>query len=76
LLAVPTMAAATIFDLWKSAGVFSLNQFHLLAFGFIVSFFAAMVSIKWLLRFIQNHTFISFGIYRIIIVLLFLLFIL
>src|SRR3989344_4944250 len=71
LLAVPTMAAATIFDLWKSAGSFSLEQFHLLTFGFVVSFFAAILTIKWLLRFIQNHTFVSFGVYRIIIALLF-----
>ncbi len=76
LLAVPTMAAATIFDLWKSANSFSLEQFHLLAFGFIVSFFAAIIAIKWLLRFIQNHTFISFGVYRIIIALLFWIFVL
>ena len=75
LLAVPTMAAATIFDLWKSADGFSLEQFHLLTFGFIVSFFAAIIAIKWLLRFIQNHTFIPFGIYRIIIALLFWLFV-
>lgn len=74
LLAVPTMAAATVFDLWKSASSFSLGQFHLLAFGFVVSFFSAMIAIKWLLRFIQNHTFISFGVYRIVIALSFLIF--
>ncbi len=71
LLAVPTMAAATAYDLYKSAGSFSFGQFHLLAIGFVVSFIVAAASIKWLLYFIKNHTFISFGIYRIIVALLF-----
>lgn len=67
LLAVPTMAAATAYDLYKSAGSFSLGEFHILAIGFIVSFFVAMASIKWLLYFIKNHSFISFGVYRIVV---------
>jgi undecaprenyl-diphosphatase len=34
--------------------------------GFIVAFISALFAIKWLLKFISNHSFISFGIYRII----------
>jgi len=71
LLAVPTMIAATGYDLLKSAHSFSFDQFGLLALGFIVSFIVAMVSIKWLLNYIKNHTFIAFGIYRIIAAFLF-----
>src|SRR3989344_8241522 len=71
LLAVPTMAAATFYDLYKSAGSFSFNEFHLLATGFIISFIVAIVAIKWLLQFIKNHTFISFGVYRIVVAMLF-----
>jgi len=71
LLAVPTMAAATGYDLFKSAGSFSFDQFYLLAIGFIVSFVVALAAIKWLLNYVKNHTFISFGIYRIIAALLF-----
>jgi len=70
-LSVPTMAAATGFDLIKSGGHFSLEEFNLLLMGFISSFIIALLSIKWLIRFIKNHTFISFGIYRILISLLF-----
>jgi undecaprenyl-diphosphatase len=66
LLAVPTMAAATAYDLYKSAGSFTFGEFHVLAVGFIVSFLVAMASIKWLLYFVKNHTFISFGVYRIL----------
>ncbi|OGZ65565.1 MAG: undecaprenyl-diphosphatase UppP [Candidatus Staskawiczbacteria bacterium RIFCSPHIGHO2_02_FULL_43_16] len=71
LLAVPTMAAATGYDLYKSAGSFTFGEFHILAIGFLVSFFVAWASIKWLLYFIKNHTFIWFGVYRIVIALLF-----
>lgn len=75
LLAVPTMAAATLYDLYKSAGEFSFSEFHLLAIGFITSFVVAVVAIKWLLNFIKNHTFISFGIYRIVVAVLFWIFV-
>lgn len=71
LLAVPTMAAATAYDLYKSAGSFSFGEFPILAIGFIVSFIVAMLAIRWLLQFIKNHSFIPFGVYRIIIAVLF-----
>ena len=70
LLAVPTMAAATGYDLLKNASQFSFDQVQFLAIGFVMSFIVALVSIKFLLRFIQAHTFIPFGIYRIALVLL------
>ncbi|MFZ2763885.1 MAG: undecaprenyl-diphosphatase UppP [Minisyncoccia bacterium] len=72
LLAIPTMAAATGLDLVKSAGQFSSADFTNLGVGFVVSFAMATVSIKFLLKFIQNHNFTSFGIYRIILALGFL----
>ena len=71
LLSVPTMVAATGLDLMKSSGQFTLEDFNLLLMGFISSFIVALLSIKWLIHFIKNHTFISFGIYRILISLLF-----
>jgi len=71
LLAVPTMLSATVFDLSKSAGDFSFSQLHFLIAGFITSFFIAALSVKFLLYFIKKHTFVSFGVYRIILALLF-----
>lgn len=72
LLAIPTMLAATVLDLSKNAASFSHEQFFSLAVGFIVSFIVAIIAIKFLLAFIQKHSFIVFGIYRILIALLFL----
>ena len=66
LLAVPTMLAATGLDLAKNAGSFSMDQVSALSVGFIVSFLVALASIKFLLRFIKTHSFVPFGIYRIL----------
>lgn len=71
LLAVPTMLTATIFDLAKNAGQFSFEQFDFLLAGFITSFIVALFTVKFLLYFIKKHTFVSFGIYRIILAILF-----
>ncbi|MBU3896012.1 undecaprenyl-diphosphate phosphatase [Patescibacteria group bacterium] len=70
LLAVPTIVAATGYDLLNNASKFSFNQFFLLLVGCFVSFAVAIVAIKWLLHFVKNHTFISFGVYRIFLALL------
>ncbi len=66
LLAVPTMAAATGLDLVKNLPAFTSEHLGALAIGFIVSFVVALLSIKFLLHFVRNHTFIPFGIYRIL----------
>jgi len=75
LLAVPTMLAATGLDIVQSAASISLREFGLLFVGFVVAFIVAMGSITWLLRYVRNHTFVPFGIYRIVLALLFWFFI-
>jgi len=71
LLAVPTMLGATGLDLVKNVNSFSKDQFWVLVIGFVISFFVAMASIKFLLGFIKKHDFIPFGIYRIILAIIF-----
>jgi undecaprenyl-diphosphatase len=66
LLAVPTMLAATGLDLVKNASAFSSSDFFILAIGFITAFAVALVAIKFLLSYIRTHTFIPFGIYRVL----------
>lgn len=73
LLAVPTMAAATGLDLIKSAHSFTAYEIGLLAVGFIVSWITAFIVIKAFLRFVERQTFIPFGIYRIVVSILYLL---
>lgn len=76
LLAIPTMLAATGLDLVKNFGSFSVDQFGILATGFVVAFVIALISIKFLLQFIRKHNFIPFGIYRIVVAIFFWLLIL
>lgn len=71
LLAVPTMLAATVLDLSKSVNTFTHDQFVFLLVGFVTSFIVAIIAIKFLIVFIQKHNFIVFGVYRILIALLF-----
>jgi len=66
LLAVPTMLAATGYDLLKSADSFAAGDFSLLAVGFLISFLVALVSMRFLLKLVRRYTFIPFGIYRIV----------
>lgn len=65
LLAIPTMLAATGYDLLKAGPSFARDEWQLLAVGFIVSFAAAYCAVRFLIRFVQTHTFTSFGWYRI-----------
>ncbi len=71
LLAVPTMLAATGLDLVKNAGSFSMNQLDFLLTGFLISFIVSVVVIKWFLHYVKRHSFLSFGIYRIALALIF-----
>ncbi len=75
LLAVPTMLAATGYDTLKHYKEFDFSNVLILAVGFITAFIVAVIIIKWFLGFIKKHTFVPFGIYRIIIGTIFLYFI-
>jgi len=66
LLAVPTMLAASSLDIIKNVSLFSASNVSTLTVGFIVSFVVAMISIKWLIRYVQSNSFIAFGVYRIV----------
>lgn len=65
MLAVPTMLAATAYDLYKSQDALSGN-YDVLAVGFVVSFVTAIAAIKSFLAFIKNRSFAAFGWYRIV----------
>jgi undecaprenyl-diphosphatase len=67
LLAVPTMLAATLYDLYKNAATFAPQEFGVLTAGFITSFVFALLAVKWLLAYVRTNTFIPFGIYRILV---------
>lgn len=70
LLAVPTMFAATGLDLIKSGWSFSSSEWMLLLVGFVGSLITAWLSVKFFIAFVKSHNFFSFGIYRIVVSLL------
>ena len=74
-LAIPTIIAATGFDLLKTNVTFGMNEWLMLCVGFAFSFISALLAIRWLLSYVKTHTFVVFGIYRILVGLLFLLFV-
>ncbi len=63
-LAIPTMAAATVYSLWKHHASLTAHQIELTAVGFAVSFFVAWAVIAAFMTFIRKHDFRPFGYYR------------
>lgn len=76
LLAIPTMFAATGYDLYKNFDLLSLQNLQLLLVGGFVAFLTALGVIKVFLKFISVFGYGFFGIYRILLGSIFLLFIL
>lgn len=75
LLAVPTMFAATGYDLLKTPAILNKNEYILLAIGMVVAFVSAWIAVKIFIKIVENYGFKYFGYYRIIIGLIFLLFV-
>ena len=69
LLAVPTIAAATGYDLVKNLSEFTDGEIKSLSLGFILSFVFALAAVKFLLVYINRYSFIPFGFYRIVLAL-------
>jgi undecaprenyl-diphosphatase len=73
LLAVPTMFAATGYDLLKTPIIFSKQEIVLLSIGLLIAFITAWIAVKVFLKIVENYGFVHFGYYRIIIGILFLI---
>jgi len=65
-LAVPTMFAATFYDIFKHRDLLHANDVPMFAAGFITAFFSAWLAVRTLVRFVANHTYEIFAWYRIV----------
>lgn len=74
LLAIPTMVAATGYDLLKSASLFTSADVMTLVIGIALSFLVALVAIKWFLQYVQRHSLAVFGVYRVALAVVFALY--
>lgn len=64
-LAMPTMFAATLYDLYKNLHVLQPGDVTLFALGFLTAFVTAVIVVKLFLAFVARHNFAAFAYYRI-----------
>jgi undecaprenyl-diphosphatase len=64
-LAIPTLFAATVYEVVKYRHLFHAEDWSLFAVGGITSFISAFFCVRWLLRYISAHNFVVFAWYRI-----------
>jgi undecaprenyl-diphosphatase len=66
-LAVPTMAAASAYKLYKQIDIVNTDSLGILAIGSIVAFVVALIAIKFFIAILTKFGFKVFGYYRIVI---------
>ena len=66
-LAMPTMAGAFVYDLYKSRAQMSMDHALVIAFGFVVSFVCAWIVVKTFLDYVQRHGLGLFAWWRVIV---------
>lgn len=79
-LSMPTMAAATLYDLYKTIGphhgaevegnlaplTMNTHEWIVLVIGFFISFIVALAVVAWFMRWVRAGGFVPFAIYRVI----------
>ena len=65
LVGIPTMLAAGVLEIHDALKDGNHEPWGMLALGFVVAAIVSFVAVKCLLRYVQSHTFVCFGIYRI-----------
>ncbi|AVT03262.1 undecaprenyl-diphosphate phosphatase [Paracidovorax avenae] len=65
-LAIPTLIGAGVYSLYKERHLLSMADLPLFAVGLLFSFVSAWLCVRWLLRYISTHSFVSFAYYRIV----------
>ena len=66
MMSIPVMCGATVLQIIKYHSVLNEDNIILLFIGCIFSYFMSLGVIKWLLRYLKNHSYFILGIYRII----------
>jgi undecaprenyl-diphosphatase len=64
-LAIPTMFAATIYDLWKNRDALSFDGAAIIAIGFLAAFVTALIVVRAFVTLVGRHGFSPFAWYRI-----------
>jgi len=64
-LAIPTLLAATAYELVKNRQLLSSHDLPAFGVGFVASFISAFICVRWLIRYVSHHDFVPFAWYRI-----------
>jgi undecaprenyl-diphosphatase len=65
-IAIPTLLGATVYELWKVRDQMTMAEAGPLAISSVVAFISALLSIRFLIRFVSRHSFAVFAWYRIV----------
>jgi undecaprenyl-diphosphatase len=66
LLAMPVMLATTAYAVLTHHSELDGSNLTTLAVGFFTAFVVAFLSVRWLIHFLAHYTFRAFGVYRIV----------
>jgi undecaprenyl-diphosphatase len=66
-LAMPTMAGAFAYDLFKNRDLLSAADLPVIAAGFVMAFISAVIVVRFLLDYVSKHGFALFGWWRILV---------
>lgn len=66
LVGIPTMYAASGYEIFKQLSAGAQEDWSALALGFITATVTGFVAVRWLLGYIKRHTYTPFAIYRIV----------
>jgi len=64
-LAIPTLFAATAWEVLKNRHLLVAHDLPAFGVGFAASFVSAFICVRWLIRYVSHHDFIPFVWYRI-----------
>jgi undecaprenyl-diphosphatase len=65
-LAIPIMVGASGLKIYKHHNLLTPDRIGVIAIGFVVSFFVALLVVHWLLKFVAGHDFKAFAWYRLV----------
>jgi undecaprenyl-diphosphatase len=64
-LAIPTLFAATAYELLKNGHLLVARDLPAFGVGFAAAFVSAFLCVRWLIRYVSHHDFVPFAWYRI-----------
>lgn len=65
-LGIPTLMGAGAYSVWKQRDLLRWEDLPVFAVGTVMAFFAALLCIRWLIRYVSTHDFVPFAWYRIV----------